>query len=566
MQKQVPFFQTALTPDIYNSEIRQEGFCTRFRDGVVYRYPGIVALLEVSGSHYEMGLQYGVLLSPEIKIACESYERVFTWTAEMLGSSVPDFYEQLRRQASLLLKKIPQRFVDELQGISEGAGMRFEDVAVCSLMYDILSGMACTGLLMRAADGRIIHGRNNDTGGYGGEELAMLPVVVKHKARGFHTLTHLDFVLFLGIETGSNVQGLAFSEETLKIQEPDPQAMSLVYLVRMILEECSSLSELPDYFEKYPVVGAYGMIWSDRKAGEGQLIELTPTAWNSIPLKDSLLWDFNHIVSPNLLEQQTQSKNFFPDPDREALAEGFFRKPEYSLQDAVDFLRLQVDPQGRDYTRKGRRHAVCNHEGQQMVIFDPLGDGFYLALGTYYAACQNVYHIFDDFSRQPELALPGVDLPSAVVERAHVENLLVNQREKRDRTLKLARSYRDEANLQFLCAYYSFLLGELPLYADFARKAHELDPDEFEYVLYMGLAAYQIGEYSETVKTLEEIPLASLYQRDQALALYLLTESWQHLEPQKSEAPRKALEELLSEMQAEDHFLKELVPLIERQG
>ena len=566
MQKTVPFFQTALTPHVYQSEIRQEGFCTRFREGMVYRYPGIVPLLEVCGTHYEMGLQYGVLLAPEIQIACESYERIFTWTAERMGSPVEDFYALLRSQTSLLLKKLPQRFVDELQGIAEGAGMQFADVAVCSLIYDVLSGMACTGLLMRTADGRVIHGRNNDTGGYGGEELSMLPVVVKHKARGFHTLNHLDFVLFLGVETGSNERGLAFSEETLKIKEPDPQAMSLVYLVRMILEESSSLAELPDYFEKYPVVGAYGTVWSDRKSGEGQLIELTPKAWNSIPLKDSLLWDFNHILSPDLLGQQTQSKNFFPDPDREALAEGFPQKPAYNLEDAVDFLRLQTDPQGRDYTRKGRRHAVCNHEGQQMVVFDPQGDGFYLALGVSYAACQNVYHVFEDFSRRPELFRPGLEMLPVVVERARLENLLIDQREKRDRYRKLAQNYRDEANIQFLCAYNSFLLGELPQYADFLKKAHELDPDEAEYVLFMALAAYQKQEYSQAVKILEEIQPGSLYKRDQALTLYLLSAAWGHLDLQKAETSRKALRKLLAEMQAEDHFMKELVPLIERQG
>ena len=421
MQKQVPFFQAPACPDVFSSEIREEGFCTHFRGGKVYRYPGIVPLLEVSGSHYEMGLQYGVLLSPEIKIACENYECIFSWTAGMLGSSVPDFYRWIRQQTAVLLKKLPQRFVEELQGIAEGAGMRFEDVAVCSLIYDVLSGMACTGLLMRAADGRIIHGRNNDTGGYGGEELAMLPVMVKHKAKGYHTLTHLDFVLFLGVETGSNAEGLAFSEETLKIEEPDPQGVSLVYLVRMILEECSSLAELPRYFEAYPVVGAYGTIWSDRKSGEGLLAELTPTAWEIIRLEGSLLWDFNHIYSPALRKQQTQAKNLFPDPDRETLAKGFPQKKEYSLQDAVAFLRLQFDPQGLDYSRKGRRSPVCNYAGSQMIIFDPQGDGFYLGLGVYYAARQNIYHIFDDFSRQPELFLPGLPMPPAVVESARMK-------------------------------------------------------------------------------------------------------------------------------------------------
>ena len=95
---------------------------------MVYRYPGLVPLLEVSGTHYEMGLQYGVLLRPEIKNALESYERIFTWTASTLGSPAHAFHEMIRKRTEVLLKKLPGRFVEELQGVSEGAGLAFEDV------------------------------------------------------------------------------------------------------------------------------------------------------------------------------------------------------------------------------------------------------------------------------------------------------------------------------------------------------------------------------------------------------------------------------------------------------
>ena len=40
----------------YQQEVITEGVKSTFRGGVVYRHPGMVPLLEVSGDHYEMGL------------------------------------------------------------------------------------------------------------------------------------------------------------------------------------------------------------------------------------------------------------------------------------------------------------------------------------------------------------------------------------------------------------------------------------------------------------------------------------------------------------------------------
>jgi hypothetical protein len=44
--------------------VKEKGYWT-FCDGVIYRHPGAVPMLEVSGTHYEIRMQYGVLLRPE---------------------------------------------------------------------------------------------------------------------------------------------------------------------------------------------------------------------------------------------------------------------------------------------------------------------------------------------------------------------------------------------------------------------------------------------------------------------------------------------------------------------
>jgi len=65
-------------------EVTTEGVKSTFHDGVIYRYPGMVPLLSVSGDHYEMGLQYGVLLRPEIMKALETYGKILRWEAKIV--------------------------------------------------------------------------------------------------------------------------------------------------------------------------------------------------------------------------------------------------------------------------------------------------------------------------------------------------------------------------------------------------------------------------------------------------------------------------------------------------
>ena len=94
-----------------------------------------------------------------------------------------------------------------------------------------------------------------------------------------------------------------------------------------------------------------------------------------------------------------------------------------------------------------------------MMVFDPHGDGFYVGLGTYYAARQDVYHVHEDFSRSPELFMEAVPLDPLVEEVARIENRLVSRQQKLEAFVELARQNTDDANIHFIVARYGFLLS-----------------------------------------------------------------------------------------------------------
>ncbi|MCJ7623866.1 MAG: carcinine hydrolase/isopenicillin-N N-acyltransferase family protein, partial [Anaerolineaceae bacterium] len=366
-----------------------------------------------------------------------------------------------------------------------------------------------------------------------------------------------------GVETGYSDQGLAFSEETLNIKKPNPDGFSLVYLVRLIMEECSTLDQLPEYFNRYPVVGAYGTVWSDQKSGRGLVAELTPTAWEIIKMDGSLLWNFNHLDSDNLIAQQTAGVNLSPDPDRETLAITYPQKDLFEVRDAIEFLGLQVGPQGDDYSHCGTRNPICNKGATQMMVFHPDGDGVYLGMGVYYAARQNIYHYHDDFSKAPELFKGAVPMKPVVVETARIENLLLNNEGYRDAFIDLTKKYRDDANIHFLVALYSFRSKSLEQHAHFAQMAFTLNPEVAEYRLFAGIAAYFMGSFSEALGLLEQIAPADLYDRNEIIRLFVLSKSWQPVDKEKAEGYRAELNALLEQHDGKDYFESAYLPFLE---
>jgi predicted choloylglycine hydrolase len=548
------------TPDY---RVKTEGVKSTFRHGVIYRYPGIVPFLSVSGDHYEMGLQYGVLLRPEIMHALESYKKILRWEAKKINIPYPIFTAVLKYKARKLSKSLPDRFLEEIKGGAEGSGVPEDAIIMVSLFYDVGMSMGCTGLLMRGKDGSIIHGRNNDW--FEGEEIGKLTVVVQYNATGYNSATHIDFPLWMGVETGYNDKGLAFSEETYGIKKPNPKGFSIVYLARIALETCSTLDEVSRMLDKYSVIGGYGTVWSDRDEGRGTVAELTPTAHAVKEMQGSMLWNFNHIYDPKLRQQQRTKANINGwNLDREEIASAFPKKPVYEIKDAFEFLRAQKGPDGTDYSWYGTKTPICNDCGLQTVVFDPQGNGFYLAIGTSYAARQKVYHIPDDFSQSPKLFMEAVPIEPVVKEAARIKNMLANKEEKLMAYVNLAQKYNEDTNAQFLVAYNSFHQSRWDLFAHYALRAYSMKPFVAEYRLFAGIAAYQQKEPDRAIELLEDIEFSKLDPLEQIYGLVVLEKVWALRDHGESVQYRAKIEKILDEYDLHSYYRKEIIPLFEK--
>ena len=549
----------------YDKQVVTLGVKSTFHEGIIYRYPGIVPMMEVSGEYYEMGLQYGVLLRPEIVGGMDAMTKILKWNADEMGVPYPALVGLIKYQARQMAAGLPQKYQDEMKGVSNGSGVPYDTVISCCLFYDVGMGMGCTGVLMRGPDGSIIQGRNNDTAAFGGEELARMTVVVRYKAKGANVVTHMDQPFYMGVETGYSDKGLTFGEETLYVKKPDPNGFSLPYLIRMVMEEASTLDQIYPYFDKYHTIGAYGCVWSDLDAGRGAVVQLTPTAWVTNELKDSLLWNFNRIYDPELAKQQTASVNVSnSNIDREAVASTYPQKPVYTIEDVVKYVRAQTGPDGTDYSWCGTKRPVCNWAASQMMIFDTKSDGFYMAVGPYYAARQDIYHFHDDFSRQPELFMPAVPIEPVVEKAARIENRLISRAEKLQAFINLAKEYKDDANVQFLVAYKAFKLSKLDIFPEYAEKAYAMKPSLPEYQMYAGIAAYQKKNLDKAVTLLEGVN--GRYPEMEIYRLTVLEKASMAKDPQKAALYKAQKQAVIDKNGAQSYYDSKIFPLLDALG
>ena len=336
-----------------------EGICSTFREGRVYRHPGHPPMAELSGTHYEMGLQYGVLLREDLRRAMEAFEPAFALSAAAVGLPPEHLLGYLKQQAAALSLGVPARFLEEIQGICAGSGMDYDTALAMVLSYDLSMAAGCTSVVVTDSLGRRIHGRHDDSAWTLGNAVMDVLAIVKYRAEGFREVVQPGPLLFLGVETGYNSAGISFSEETLHPAKPNPAGGSLPYFVRAALEESDTLQDILDRAEGYPFIGGYGMIFCSRAERKAMLVEAAGPEVRHREAPGPIFWNFNQYYDPDLIPLEQPGRRVLGyAPDRERLASEFPAKAAYELSDLPAFLRIQRDKGGVDYAWCGSRTAI----------------------------------------------------------------------------------------------------------------------------------------------------------------------------------------------------------------
>ncbi|MBL4844514.1 MAG: peptidase C45 [Planctomycetes bacterium] len=234
-------------------------------------------VLHVSGTPYEMGFQHGRLLKKQVK---QNLTNIVDNQTKMGKSDTYQAYVMMRPlMHSMLRPNIPKRYLEEMRGVAEGAGLEYDMVEAGNLFP---AAFHCSGIALQGkatADGSLYHVRILDyMTKLGLQDTAL---VIKHAPKGRKRWLNVGFAGFIGTVTGMNESKVAIGEMGGK-GLGHWNGMPMPLLMREALETASTMEEAVEIFRKAKRTCEYYYVISDGKTNRSTGIWCTEKVFETI--------------------------------------------------------------------------------------------------------------------------------------------------------------------------------------------------------------------------------------------------------------------------------------------
>lgn len=262
-----------------------------------------VKILHLNGSYYDMGYQHGYLLSDEIGEVMRAQLAFFE------ESGFP--YERIVEVWNIMDDYLPQEYQEEMQGMADGAGMSFEEIAVLNLMsavFNIAGVDACCELSLwgdATVDGKLIHVRSwdwnlkildPDTGASLQENVVL---IIRNPQIGYASVIP-EFAGAISVWHGINEKGIVVGENSCYTWDTTFHGISQCFRMRMVLDRCDTGEEAITILTSNRTCGT-NYILSDANVPIGYALDQTANfsyvgTWND-PIEDNdPFWQIKDVV------------------------------------------------------------------------------------------------------------------------------------------------------------------------------------------------------------------------------------------------------------------------------
>ncbi len=272
-------------PPVRDLQPAQNANALVFHSGTRVDREGI-PFLDLSGSSYEVGLQYGVLLKPEIHSVYGEYEKLLD---QLTGGGLRLFLFRLSLNGKVgqMRAALPPGFEDEVRGISDGAGIPFSDFLFFAMTPELLFDAACTSIVVRRGD-QIVHGRNFDFP-RPANFVSRYPAIARVAVDGKIPYVNIGFAGLPGVYTGLNMRGIAASVNTAAFtKNASRNVIPVGFLVKEILENCASLRDVDSIME-HSAASHYFVTVSSRDERNAALYESLGETTAKVPMTTDTL-------------------------------------------------------------------------------------------------------------------------------------------------------------------------------------------------------------------------------------------------------------------------------------
>ena len=216
-------------------------------------------ILHLQGTPFEMGLQHGTLLKELIQDNIKKYLKEPSEDLQELGSGR---MEEFTQAIPLITSHIPQKYIEEMQGVAQGADVPFYDILLLNLFPEMFHCCVITASHKASHDGTLYHARVLDYSA--GKDLQSSAVLIVAKPNNGFAFMNVTYAGFIGSVTG-------MSEAKIAIGEIGGQGygrwdgIPMSFLLRSILEEAKTLQDAKEILTSTPRTCEYYYVVSEGK-------------------------------------------------------------------------------------------------------------------------------------------------------------------------------------------------------------------------------------------------------------------------------------------------------------
>ena len=273
-----------------NNEIVEYGKSKKYvKNGITVVY--------LTGTPYEIGLAHGKLCKDEINEANKSFIEIY----ESLIQNPKNQWLSLSKE---LEKKIPVEYLEEMKGISDGAGIEYDKILFLNTLSTISMSGGCYAFSFKEDNSRIITVRQIDDDTKSHLYKNMLLYIIKPQAGlGFAAILNPGWV---DGESGINENGITVSQNNIAIKQTEWDIMPITHLSRHMLQYSKTIDDAEQLLNKQSAFPARLLFVSSKESAS--IFEIANKEKARIDMEDGKLALANHacvIPSRNVRESST---------------------------------------------------------------------------------------------------------------------------------------------------------------------------------------------------------------------------------------------------------------------
>ena len=314
-----------------------------------------VTVVYLTGSPYEIGLAHGTLCKREILEVNRQYFEYFNQFLDDSSDKWEDFSKELK-------KRIPQEYLEEMRGISDGSQIEFDKILFLNALSTISMANKCFAFSFRETNSKIITFRQIDNDPKSHLYKNMILYIIKpQKGYSFAAILNPGWV---DGETGMNEHGVTVSQNNIGIKQTEWDLMPITHLSRYMLQYARNIDEAEQILDKQEAYPARLLFVSSKKGAS--IFEIANKEKARIDMKNEPLTLANHacvIASRIIRKSSTRRINY---------ANQFLNEnsEDMNIQKAIELVR----------SSKITWRWVPGVHNYQSFIFSPSDLDFWIAI------------------------------------------------------------------------------------------------------------------------------------------------------------------------------------------